>query len=1057
MAPSALVQAGAQPQKQPKYTPIHVAKAQAGLITNRSPLHDPSIGIYASFYGGQKDCLLSGSNVEISPRQTWVHRPGHSLFCTLPSKCLTTYPFINPDGSVTLYMDTATGVYTNPASPTLFFTKSTGAGQTSFLQIGNTLYMANGVDNKKVIGGKIFPWASIGPGTAPTVAINSVGAGVSASFPWSALTVFTTMGFLKDSNNNVQQLIGVNADGTNSSSTVIGTSGKGEPAWSNAGGGTVTEVSGLQWECFGPLGLWKPHAIYTNGSTPGTVANPSFIYDPVSGNIFIFNQPGGSGTSGANRPNFPGVPFGGHIGDNGNRWFNMGPPKTWQPSTSYPQFGPAGSFLVEPTTPQAAGYGTGTITQTVFMQGATAAGTSDSSHTGPAWATTQANPITRDGQLNYQFLGSSTRANNTNYTAWQLGTPFFNVIFDGTNLQVCLVGGISGSSAPSFGTAYGTITIDGTVQWVCVGPPMAWAASTKWFLPPNGFTPPVANVNPYGGASVIDSNGNVEFVTSSGKSGGSAPSWATTINTTTTDSGITWTLTALAASFKGSTALAFTKGYGITFAFKSRSATDFYVTNAPNGQAGALGPPTGSGSGGISTAAPVFKTAVGANAGAVLQYSGPWPTDIQYDTVCVFRSTDGFQGGPYLEVTEIAAPAPVNGVYQGTWSFYDSVPDVNLNQLVLADVVGLNTPPPAGLINLDLHMNRIWGNVGNIVFASSGPDIPPGNGNGYEGWAPANSFPLQAPVNKTIATQSGLLCLTSFQPFIIAGGPSISQFFPWRIATGFSLANQNAIQVIGGEIYLFTADGRFIGWQPGAGHSEPGRLIADQLASFNPANVYVTEHSSGVDPSAFYVCDGVNGWFRLEPHSTPGFVSADQPVWSPPAVIVGGCTGAQSVTTAKGVRSLLVFQSSGTVLKRDLTTAQDNGTNFSGNYVIGSIVLAHPGQLAELGFLEADFASQGNPTVSYLVNEIGAPGIFNQFTSFLNDPPLYFGISTNPISYSPRRYEFKQTVQNSQGTHENPPPLLARHMQIKVNYPAENFFHELHTFTIDGALHVESN
>jgi hypothetical protein len=1057
MAPSLIQQAGAQPQKVPRYVPIHIAKASAGLVTNRAALHDISIGIFARFYGGQPDALIAGSNVEISPQQTWKHRPGCSAFATLPSTCLTSYPFFNPDGSITLYMDTATGVYKNPSSPTLVFTKSSGAGQTSFKQIGNTLYMANGVDNKKIINGKVYPWAANGPANAPTVVIDSIGAGAAASVPWSASTVFSTMGLLKDPNGNVQQLIGVNADGTNTTSTLIGTSGVGEPVWSNTSGGQITEVSGLKWECYGPVGTWQPRATYTDASSPGTSTNPCAIFDPGSGNIFIFNASGG-GMTGASRPNFSGVPLLGHVGDNGNKWFNIGPPKTWHPSTVYTQWGASSgrtdntAFVTEPTTPQAAGYGT-VSQQTVYLQVVitSGGGTSDSSHTGPQWATTQANPVTRDGQLNYQYLGSATWASGTTYTAWQTGTPFFSVIYDGANFQVCLVGGLSGGSAPTWLTGYGAITIDNTVQWVCVGPSLSWAASTKWFLPPNGFAPPAASVNPYGGSSILDANGNVEFVTSSGKSGSSAPSWATTVGATTTDSGITWTLTALASTFKGSTALAFTKGYAYAYAWKSRSATDYYVTNIPNGQANALGAPIGSGTGGITTASPVYQMPTGSNAGAIMQLSGAWPTDTQYDTVCVFRCTDGFQGGPYLELTEIACPTPVNGVYQGTWTFYDSVPDIELNELIEADVIGLNSPPPAGLNYLDFHMNRLWGAVGNIVYASSGPDIPPDNGNGYEGWAPANTFPLESPVNKTLASQSGLLCLTSSQPYIIAGGPSIAQFFPWRIATGFSLANTNALQVIGGEIYLFTADNRFIAWQPGIGHSEPGFPIADQLAGFTAASVYVTEHASGQDPSAFYVSNGSTGWFRLVPHAAPGFVSTDQPVWSPFATITNGCTGVQSVFTAPGVRSLLIYQSGGVILKRDLTTAQDAGTNFSGNYTIGSIVLAHPGQLAELGFLEMDFGLQGNPTVAYIANEIGGSATFQQFTSYLSDPPLVYGTTTSPVSYSPRRYEFKQTV----NTNQLPPALLARHMQIQVTYPAENYFQELYSFCIDGALHAE--
>lgn len=1053
--PGALAQAGAQPVKQPKWTPIHMGRAQTGLITNRAALHDFSIGIYGKFYGAGVDALLDGSNIEISPQQTWKHRPGHSTFCTLPSQCLTTFPYINANGTVTLYMDTATGIYTNPSSPTLFATKASGALQTSFLQIGNTLYLADGVENRKVIAGKIYAWAISGPTTAPTVVIDSATTG---STPWTASTVYSTMGLLIDSNTNVQQLISVDADGTNPPPATIGTSGVGEPGWNNTSGGTVTEVSGLQWTCYGPVGLWVANSNYTDASGPGSLGAPAMIYDTISGNVFIAN---GTGSSGTTRPNFSAVPLlGSTHADGAIHWFNVGPPKTWTPSHAYAQWGASfgandnNAFVTEPTTPQAAGYGTASQ-QTVFLQvTATAAGTSDSSHTGPQWASSQANPVTRDGQLNYQFLGSATRANSHSYTAWQAGAPFFNVISDGTNFQVCLVGGISAGSAPTFGTAYGSVTVDGTVQWVCVGQTRTWAASTKWYLPAAGFSPPVANVNPYGGAAIVDANNNVESVTNSGKSGSTAPSWATAVGKTTSDGTATWTLTALASSFKGSTPLAFTKGYGYVYAWKSRSSTDFYVTNIPNGQSAPLGPPTGSGSGGITTASPAFEMPTGSNAGAVMQVSGAWPTDTQYDTVVVYRSTDGFQSGPYLELTEIAAPAPVNGVYPGTWTFFDSVPDTNLNELIEADTTGENAPPPSGLTNLELHMNRIWGNVANIVYASSGPDIPVGSGNGYEGWNASNTFPVESPVSKNIATQSGLLCFTMTSVYIIAGGPSIPQFFPWRIARGIGLLSTNAIQIVGGEIYMYTADHRFIAFQPGVGHSEPGFPIADKLSIFNAQNVYVTEHANGTDPSAMFVCNGGTGWFRLVPHATPGFISADQPVWSPFATITNGCTGVQSVLTATGVRSLLVFQSSGVILQRDLTNAQDVGTSFSCNYTVGSIVVTHPSQLAELGFMTFEFNNLGSPTVSYLPNEISTTGgaTFQQFTSSVFDPPLLYGTTRTPTSYNPNRYYFKQTV----NTNQLPPALWCRHLQIKVNYPSENAFQELYSFAIVGALYAEA-
>jgi hypothetical protein len=1022
--------------------------------------------LYSRFYGGAPDALIGGSNIEISPALTWKRRPGLSVLgantSVYPSAPLTAFSFYNTDGSINLYVDTATGVYlhNNSGAPTLLFTKSAGAGQTAFLQLGDVLYFSNGVDNKKLINSVVYNWASSGPAAAPSVTVNSIGAGAVAGVPWTASTVFTTMGLLEDSNSNIQQLISVNADGTNTANATTGTSGVGEPVWPTSSGSTVTETSGLQWENFGPIVGWTSATKYQDATIPGSTATPCMIYEPTSGNVFIANvSGGGAANSGTKKPNFSAVPLLGSVTDGAVKWFNVGAPQTWTPGHVYSQWGTSfghndpNAFVCSPTTPKAAGVGTATSPQTVYLQVVVSSGggTSDSSHTGPKWANSLSSPTTRDGQLSYQYLGSAAWASGTAYTAWQSGATAFGAVYDGTNFQVCITSGTSGTGTPSWGTTYGAVVTETSgsgVQWVCVGSPMSWAASTKWYLPSSGFQPPVAGVDPYGGSNVLDSNGNAEFVTNSGKSSSAHPAWPTVIGGTVTESsGPTWTLTALKANIAGSTALVFTKGYAYVYAWKSRTANDFYVTNAPNGAPGALGVPTGSATGGITVASPVFQMPTGANPGAQMQVSGAWPTDLQYDTVVIYRCEDGSQGGPYLELTELAVPPAVNGVVPGNWKFFDTVTDINLNTLIEADVVGLNTPPPTGLTNLAFHMGRIWGNVGNVVYGSSGPDILPDNGNGLEGWAPANNFPLKAAVNKLIATQSGLLTFTASDVVNLAGGPAITNFFPFTVAKGLGLLSPNAIIENGGEIYLFTADRRFIALQPGVGHTELGFPIADQLANFNPQNVYLTEHAAGNDSSAFYLGDGATGWFRLNAHQSPD----NSAIWSPFATVTGGVGMVQSIQTSSGVRTLLVGPTaSGNILKRDPTVNLDNGTSFHCYFVIGSIVLAHPGQLCELGFVTMEFANQGNPITKYLLNEIS--GDFFEFGSWVSDPPLVYGTTSTPSSYSPRRYYFQQTPKNSG---EQPPPLLVRHMQLRVDYPAENAAHELVSFCLNGALFAE--
>ena len=70
MTQNLLIQAGAQPQKQPKFVPLFIDRAFTGIYTQRSALHDPSDLATSRFYGGRPDALWQGSNVELSNRLT---------------------------------------------------------------------------------------------------------------------------------------------------------------------------------------------------------------------------------------------------------------------------------------------------------------------------------------------------------------------------------------------------------------------------------------------------------------------------------------------------------------------------------------------------------------------------------------------------------------------------------------------------------------------------------------------------------------------------------------------------------------------------------------------------------------------------------------------------------------------------------------------------------------------------------------------------------------------------------------------------------------------------
>ena len=257
---------------------------------------------------------------------------------------------------------------------------------------------------------------------------------------------------------------------------------------------------------------------------------------------------------------------------------------------------------------------------------------------------------------------------------------------------------------------------------------------------------------------------------------------------------------------------------------------------------------------------------------------------------------------------------------------------------------------------------------------------------------------------------------------------------------GVGLSSYNALDIHGGEIYFISADGQFLSFDPSLGVSRAGFAIGDLIAGLNPAACYVTCHEAGVD-NAVYVGDGSTGWYRVNLHQAP----AGGPVWSPKATIVGGCQMVQSVEITKGVHKLLIggTGSNQNILKRDLTVYQDNGSSYDAQFTMGSIVLAHPGQMAILGFIEADFSSTCIPTVSFLLNEIS--GGFTAFTSSVYDPPDLYGTTGAPTSYLPYRYYMGQTRVAAK----------CRHLQIKVDFGSTSTQDQIFNLSIFGALYQE--
>lgn len=528
------------------------------------------------------------------------------------------------------------------------------------------------------------------------------------------------------------------------------------------------------------------------------------------------------------------------------------------------------------------------------------------------------------------------------------------------------------------------------------------------------------------------------------------------VGSTVTDNTVTWYTEAVFTL----NSLAWVTGYSYAYSFYSRTTGDGYGyalgqgpfsagLGPPPGWPTVLGPPTGSQSGTVTNASPVVTT-TGSNNGAINTLTGLGSTDPQFDTIIIWRSLDGGGSGNLFWLTEIPMPAVVNGS-AGTWTFQDYLPDKannvgpGLNTLVLAPLALQNSSAPAGLINIVYFAGRIWGSVGATVYASAGPDAGSAGqvpGNGFNQFPNVNQWNEPANVTRLVPTDIGLLVFTTSEIHIIQGGPAIDQYVERLFLPNWGLLSYNALTQNGGLIYFLSADRRLAAMEPSSGIREIGSNIGDKIsANFNPATAYLTWHVSGNADQALYVGDGSTGWYRANPNQAPD-QALSGPVWSPFATIVGGVKAIASVETSTGVHQLLLGPTgAGTIAARDssYTIFTDRGTAYPSYFTLGALVLAQPGQLAEMAFITSEFIKTGtSPIVSVLLNEISSgSSTYETLGTWIlpgtslppQDPPYLYGATLSPSTIFANRYYFNQSI----GT-AVPKPCGARFLFIKTDF-----------------------
>ncbi len=611
----------------------------------------------------------------------------------------------------------------------------------------------------------------------------------------------------------------------------------------------------------------------------------------------------------------------------------------------------------------------------------------------PTWDT---RPLysTPDGTVIWQNNGESGWVASHNYS---VGDAVVGSVVDSTGLNIatlfwCTVGGQSGTQTPAWTAGVGSLTGDGPVVWRNAGNLLYW--------PDIG-----PGVSVVGNATIVDSNGYLQSILQSGKSGAAPPTWQSVTGAITQDGTVIWVNQGPFAS--GTTA-------PVQYGYEYMNSKTVDLSN--------MSPPS---------------AAISVSKGAQVVVQGDGSTASGADTVVVFRTLQG--GSTFGYLGQVAMPPPGQ-----KWTFIDTPDDATVNMEWQAQINGEGTPLPTGATCLEFHAGHIFAAVLNVVYVSSGPDAVVGGSSGNAGFD--TTFTCQSKIIRFWASPLGLVVFTVRDTYIISGSgisatatSSGDPFWIQRWINNLPLLNYDAFDVNLTTPLLLTGNRMVMSLDPAAGLVEMSYPIADLVAAnFDPKAAYLTYHTAMTGEAAWFLSDGVGSWYRLSTVTAPdsGFV------WNPMAQITGGMSAVQSVETSPGVHTLLVGPPAGggVIRQRDFTVNTDTGTAYAMNVDIGSIVLAAPGQLAGLAWITTESLAIGTaPTMSLLMNEIA--GTYQQIRRTRQDPPNL------PASQS--------IFANRHSVLQGQSPVWCRHFRMLLEWPAEDAANELLTYTVFGQIWQE--
>lgn len=765
---------------------IHVERWMSGLITNRATTSMPfrqSFGGAIRFF----DALIDGLNVELSPKNTLVRRPGWTAFNSVgySGSPLGFYSAILNSTQYN-FLNTTTNIYqfTSGVMNSLF-TKGTTA-QTFFQQVGNILYASDGTNNKKIWtetngGFTVQNNGIVAPTAAPTIPnlnfYDSVG-GTQTTHAWVPSYVYAGGAsgqnqyyFLAPTGEVFWAVVPQGATLT---------SGATAPNWASVFGlfgGTINDGQ-MVWANCGTIGTWAASTAFKNAAYLAT--HPQ---NQVAASATITSSGAGS--------NFAWQISGGPQGNPGAAGF----------ANSSPLTGNTNTLLIE-------GLGFNIPTGAVIQ------GIQVTVYRG-------ANRVNAVNDVTVKLLKAGTAVGNNKATS-----GFWPQI-EWNNYLIPLAGGVPvtyGSPTDLWGTSWAPSDINNSqfgIEIVANQGSTSTTAAGITYVNANAQTPVQFTVYYGPGSSlsgavyaqvILDSNGNLQRVKTGGTSNNSAPSWSTTIGGTTTDNTITWECIGTGNQ------LPVLFGWNYAYGFHTTGPTQHISTMSPQ----------------LTVAAPIVGTFV--------QLQAVGSGDAQVDRNDLYRTADG---GSLLLYDQSATN--VNG--STNWTINDSTADSGLNFLLLGPTAHANDPPPAGATLLAFHMGRMWAVVGNLLYFSAGPDCV--NGDGNQAWPPANVFPFSAPPTRLSPTTQGLVVHTSKDLEVILGGPQTLTFWPQPLLKNYGTLNSNYVDQDGDEIVFYSTQQQLWAISPSSKNEVGFHVAPTLAGLFPAASGYLAIHKSGQDQGLF--------------------------------------------------------------------------------------------------------------------------------------------------------------------------------------------------------------